>query len=54
MHVEHECGPSGALNLLAAFDTYTGKVYARYFRRKRQIELISFLGCLDGIIPITV
>lgn len=41
----------GAFNLFAAFDTRTGKVYARCFRRKRQIEIISFLEYLDGTIP---
>ena len=43
VHVEHEYDRNGALNLFAAFDTRTGKVYGRCFRRKRQIELISFL-----------
>jgi len=51
VHVEHEYGRNGALNLFAAFDTRTGKVYGRCFRRKRQIELISFLEYLDGTIP---
>jgi hypothetical protein len=51
VRVEHEYIRNGALNLFAAFDTRTGQVYGRCFRRKRQIELIAFLDYLDGIIP---
>jgi transposase len=49
--VEHEYERKGALNLFAAFDTRTGQVYGRCFRRKRQIELIAFLNYLDVFIP---
>jgi len=49
--VEHEYSRKGALNLFAAFDTRTGQVYGRCFRRKRQIELIAFLNYLDACIP---
>ena len=46
--VEHEYGRCGALNLFAAFDTRTGKVYGRTAERKRQEEFIAFLEQLDG------
>ena len=49
--VEHEYSRKGALNLFAAFDTRTGQVYGRCFRRKRQIELIAFLNYLDACLP---
>ena len=49
--VEHEYRRDGALNLLAAFDTRTGKVYARTAGRKRQVEFIAFLEHLDREIP---
>ena len=51
MHVEHEYSRNGALNRFAAFDTRSGVVYGRYYRRKRQIELIAFLDYLEGVIP---
>lgn len=51
VRVEHEYTRKGALNLFAAFDTRTGRVYGRCFRRKRQIELISFLDYLNDLIP---
>lgn len=51
VHVEHEYLRKGALNLFAAFDTRTGRVYGRCFRRKRQAELIAFLEYLNSTIP---
>src|SRR4051794_15037483 len=45
--VEHEYGRCGALNLFAAFDTRTGKVYGSTASRKRQGEFIAFLEQLD-------
>lgn len=48
VRVEHEYGRCGALNLFAAFDTRTGKVYGRTAERKRQEEFIAFLEQLDG------
>jgi len=45
--VEHEYGRCGALNLFAAFDTRTGKVYGSTASRKRQVEFIAFLEQLD-------
>jgi hypothetical protein len=52
--VEHEYGRCGALNLLAAFDTRTGKVYAQTASRKRQTEFIALLEQLDREIPASV
>ncbi len=49
--VEHEYGRCGALNLFAAFDTRTGKVYGMTASRKRQSEFIAFLEQLDSEIP---
>jgi hypothetical protein len=54
VRVEHEYGRCGALNLFAAFDTRTGKVYGRTAARKRQAEFIAFLEHLDRAIPATV
>lgn len=45
--VEHHYRRDGALNLFAAFDTRTGKLYGQCFARKRQIEFIAFLETLD-------
>jgi len=52
--VEHEYSRCGALNLFAAFDTRTGKVYGMTAPRKRQSEFIAFLEHLDREIPETV
>lgn len=54
VRVEHEYGRCGALNLFAAFDTRTGKVYGRTAERKRQVEFIAFLEQLDREIPTTI
>jgi transposase len=54
VRVEHEYGRCGALNLFAAFDTRTGKVYGMTASRKRQAEFIAFLEQLDREIPATV
>lgn len=51
VRVEHEYERKGALNLFAAFDTRTGKVYAHTAERKRQKEFIEFLEKLDREIP---
>ena len=51
VRVEHEYQRKGALNLFAAFDTRTGKVYARTAERKRQVEFIAFLEQVDREIP---
>jgi hypothetical protein len=37
----------GALNLNAAFDPYSGRVYEQYHKRKRQQECIAFLEYVD-------
>jgi transposase len=52
--VEHEYGRCGALNLFAAFDTRTGKVYGMTASRKRQAEFITFLEQLEREIPALV
>jgi transposase len=51
VQVEHEYERKGALNLFAAFDTRTGKVYGYTAERKRQKEFIEFLEILDREIP---
>lgn len=51
VQVEHEYERKGALNLFAAFDTRTGKVYGHTAERKRQKEFIEFLELLDREIP---
>jgi transposase len=51
VQVEHEYQRKGALNLFAAFDTRTGKVYGHTAERKRQKEFIEFLEMLDREIP---
>lgn len=51
VRVEHAYGRNGALNLFAAFDTRTGKVYAHTAERKRQAEFLEFLEQLDREIP---
>ena len=45
---EHEYKRAGALNLFAAFDTRSGKVYGQCYERKRQREFITFLEVLDA------
>jgi hypothetical protein len=52
--VEHEYGRAGALNLFAAFDTRTGRVYGRTAERKRQVEFIALLEQLDREIPAAI
>lgn len=51
VRVEHEYERKGALNLFAAFDTRTGKVWGQTYERKRQEEFIAFLEYLDKEIP---
>jgi transposase len=51
VQVEHEYGRCGALNLFAAFDTRSGKVWGMTAGRKRQEEFIAFLEMLDREIP---
>jgi transposase len=51
VRVEHEYERKGALNLFAAFDTRSGRVYARTADRKRQVEFIAFLEQLDREVP---
>jgi transposase len=46
--LEHEYKRAGALNLFAAFDTRSGRVYAATKKRKRQVEFIEFLEQLEA------
>jgi hypothetical protein len=54
VQVEHEYVRKGALQLFAAFDTRTGRVYGQLFRRKRQVEYLALLAHLDQTIPATI
>ena len=54
VRVEHEYIRKGALNLMAGFDTRTGKVYTTTASRKRQVEFITFLEHLDREMAPTV
>ncbi len=54
VRVEHEYKRAGAVNLLAAFDTRTGKVIGRCYDRKRQVEFIEFLEVLERAIPASI
>lgn len=54
VRVEHEYTRKGSLNLLAGFDTRTGKVYATTASRKRQVEFIAFLEHLDREVAPTI
>lgn len=51
VRLEHEYKRVGALNLIAAFDTRTGKVWGHTAERKRQVDLIDLLNQLDEQIP---
>ena len=53
IRLEHEYRRVGALHLFAAFDTRTGKVYARTDTRKRQVEFMAFLSQLGRELPET-
>ncbi|HWN09776.1 MAG TPA: IS630 family transposase, partial [Pyrinomonadaceae bacterium] len=44
---EHEYKRAGALNLFAAFNTRSGKVYGHCAERKRQREFLAFLEVLN-------
>jgi hypothetical protein len=46
-HYECEYKRAGALNLFAAFDTRSGRVYGYCAERKRQQECLAFLEQLD-------
>lgn len=50
LRLEHEYKRAGVLNLLAAFDTRSGKVYGYTAERKRQVEFIVLLEQLDEAI----
>jgi len=52
--VEHHYRRQGALQLFAAFDTRTGRVYGRTYDRKRQVEFIAFLTHLEAEVPAAI
>jgi hypothetical protein len=54
VRVEHEYRRAGALNLMTAFDTRTGKVWGVTAERKRQVEFLQLLALLDAEIPASV
>src|SRR6266568_6755588 len=54
IRLEHEYKRAGALHLFAAFNTRTGKVYARTELLKRQKEFIALLAQLDREIPSSI
>jgi DDE superfamily endonuclease/homeodomain-containing protein len=54
VRVEHEYTRKGALNLLAGFETRTGKVYATTASRQRQVECITFVEHLEQEIASTI
>jgi transposase len=54
IRVEHEYSRCGALQLFAAFDTRSGKVYGQCYNRKRQKEFMYFLDYLDQHIPANI
>ncbi len=54
VQVEHEYRRDGALNLLAAFDTRSGKVWGEIAPRKRQVEFLALLEQIDADLPDTV
>lgn len=53
VRVEHEYERQGSLNIFAAFDTRTGKVWGQTYERKRQEEFIAFLDYPDQEILLT-
>jgi hypothetical protein len=53
-HLEHEYIRKGALHLIAAFDTRSGKVTGILRRRKRQVEIIDLLEEIDRTTPASI
>ena len=54
MRVEHEYRRAGATQLIAAFDTGSGRVTAICRRRKRQHEFIELLERIDTDTPASI
>ena len=54
VQVEHGYRRCGALNLLAALDTRSGKVWDVIAPRKRQVEFIALLEQIDADLPESV
>jgi transposase len=51
VQVEHEYERCGAVNLFAALNIRTGRVYGKTYGRKRMVEFIDFLRHLDRSVP---
>jgi len=54
VRVEHEYERGGALNLFAAFDTRSGRVFGMTAARKRAIEFLAFLDRIEACTPPTI
>lgn len=54
VQVEHEYKRVGTVNLFAAFNTRTGRVYGRTAPRKRQVEFLASLEQLDHELPSSI
>ena len=52
--LEHEYVRKGAIHLIAAFNTRTGKVTGILRRRKRQVEVIELLEEIDRTTPASI
>jgi DDE superfamily endonuclease len=52
--VEHEYKRCGAVNLLAALDTRSGKVWGEIASRKRQVEFLALLEQIEADLPASV
>jgi len=52
--LEHEYARKGAIHLIAAFNTRTGKVTGILRRRKRQVEVIELLEQIDRTTPASI
>lgn len=54
VQVEHEYERGGAVNLFAALNIRTGRVYGKTYGRKRMVEFIDFLRHVDRSVPSSV
>jgi len=52
--VEAEYERAGSLNLLAAFDTRTGRVFGSLSERKRAVEFLGAMEALEAAVPASV
>lgn len=53
LRIEHEYERGGALNLFAAFDSRSGKVFGMTAPRKRAVEFLAFMEQLEHELPET-